>query len=123
MLRSLNQRLFRSIFVDKSLRSVGDGLLVAGTGGQIVFVNRERRTFLDKTTLMLGSSLWTLGTSPEKRCQKRWKGCWSIDPRSSRKSRRGSSRDISFCVYLLFARINADRGRGRRSRIVRVSSE
>jgi signal transduction histidine kinase/CHASE2 domain-containing sensor protein len=59
MLRTLNQRfLSDSRFVDKSLRSVGDGLLVAGTGGQIVFVNRRAADILGiNERSLLGSSL------------------------------------------------------------------
>jgi signal transduction histidine kinase/CHASE2 domain-containing sensor protein len=68
MLRSLNQRLLSdSIFVDKSLRSVGDGLLVAGTGGQIVFVNRRAADILgNKQRSLLGSSLLGRLDQPEK---------------------------------------------------------
>ena len=68
MLRSLNQRLLSdSSFVDKSLRSVGDGLLVAGTGGQIVFVNRRAADILGiKERSLLGSSLLGRLDQPEK---------------------------------------------------------
>ena len=68
MLRSLNQRfLSDSRFVDKSLRSVGDGLLVAGTGGQIVFVNRRAADILGiKERSLLGSSLLGRLDQPEK---------------------------------------------------------
>src|SRR5467141_4068987 len=68
MLRSLNQRLLSdSRFVDKSLRSVGDGLLVAGTGGQIVFVNRRAADILgNKQRSLLGSSLLGRLDQPEK---------------------------------------------------------
>src|SRR5579872_79023 len=68
MLRTLNQRfLSDSRFVDKSLRSVGDGLLVAGTGGQIVFVNRRAAEILGiNERSLLGSSLLGRLGQPEK---------------------------------------------------------
>jgi PAS domain S-box-containing protein len=58
-LGTLNRRLLSdSRFVDQSLRSVGDGLLVAGTGGQIVFVNRRATEILGiRERSLLGSSL------------------------------------------------------------------
>jgi len=59
-LGSLNQRILSdSRFVDQSLRSVGDGLLVAGVGGQIVFVNRRTTEILGmKERSLLGSDLF-----------------------------------------------------------------
>src|ERR1700676_1964150 len=67
-LRALHQRLLSdSRFVDKSLRSVGDGLLVAGSGGQIVFVNRRAADILGiKGHSLLGSSLLGRLDQPEK---------------------------------------------------------
>jgi PAS domain S-box-containing protein len=67
-LGTLNQRLLSdSRFVDKSLRSVGDGLLVAGIGGQIVFVNRRATEILGmKERSLLGSSLMGRLGQPEK---------------------------------------------------------
>jgi PAS domain S-box-containing protein len=67
-LGTLNQRLLSdSRFVDKSLRSVGDGLLVAGMGGQIVFVNRRATEILGmKERSLLGSSLMGRLGQPEK---------------------------------------------------------
>jgi PAS domain S-box-containing protein len=67
-LGTLNQRLLSdSRFVDRSLRSVGDGLLVAGIGGQIVFVNRRTTEILGMTERsLLGSSLWDRIGQPEK---------------------------------------------------------
>jgi PAS domain S-box-containing protein len=67
-LGTLNQRLLSdSRFVDKSLRSVGDGLLVAGMGGQIVFVNRRATEILGmKERSLLGSSLLGRLGQPEK---------------------------------------------------------
>jgi PAS domain S-box-containing protein len=58
-LGALNQRLLSdSRFVDQSLRSVGDGLLVAGTAGQIVFSNRRAAEILGmKERSLLGSNL------------------------------------------------------------------
>jgi two-component system phosphate regulon sensor histidine kinase PhoR len=58
-LGALNQRLLSdSRFVDQSLRSVGDGLLVAGTGGQIVFSNRRATEILGmKERSLLGRNL------------------------------------------------------------------
>jgi two-component system, OmpR family, phosphate regulon sensor histidine kinase PhoR len=58
-LGALNQRLLSdSRFIDQSLRSVGDGLLVAGTAGQIVFLNRRAAEILGMTERsLLGSSL------------------------------------------------------------------
>jgi len=67
-LGSLNQRILSdSRFVDQSLRSVGDGLLVAGVGGQIVFVNRRTTEILGmKERSLLGSDLFQrLGHSEE----------------------------------------------------------
>jgi PAS domain S-box-containing protein len=68
-LGALNQRLLSdSRFVDKSLRSVGDGLLVAGIGGQIVFVNRRATEILGmKERSLLGSSLFGRLGQPEKK--------------------------------------------------------
>jgi PAS domain S-box-containing protein len=67
-LGALNQRLLSdSRFVDRSLRSVGDGLLVAGIGGQIVFVNRRATEILGmKERSLLGSSLFGRLGQPEK---------------------------------------------------------
>jgi PAS domain S-box-containing protein len=67
-LGTLNQRLLSdSRFVNKSLRSVGDGLLVAGVGGQIVFVNRRATEILGmKERSLLGSSLMGRLGEPEK---------------------------------------------------------
>src|SRR6267143_5870542 len=67
-LGTLNQRLLSdSRFVDKSLRSVGDGLLVAGIGGQIVFVNRRATEILGiRERALLGSSLMGRLGQPEK---------------------------------------------------------
>jgi len=67
-LGTLNQRLLSdSRFVNKSLRSVGDGLLVAGMGGQIVFVNRRATEILGmKERSLLGSSLMGRLGQPEK---------------------------------------------------------
>lgn len=67
-LGALNQRILSdSRFVDKSLRSVGDGLLVAGIGGQIVFVNRLATEILGmKERSLLGSSLFGRLGQPEK---------------------------------------------------------
>jgi PAS domain S-box-containing protein len=67
-LGALNQRLLSdSRFVNKSLRSVGDGLLVAGMGGQIVFVNRRATEILGmKERSLLGSSLMGRLGQPEK---------------------------------------------------------
>src|SRR6267378_2749703 len=67
-LGTLNQRLLSdSRFVDQSLRSVGDGLLVAGTGGQIVFVNRRATEILGtRERSLLGSSLMGRLGKPEK---------------------------------------------------------
>jgi PAS domain S-box-containing protein len=67
-LGALNQRLLSdSHFVDKSLRSVGDGLLVAGIGGRIVFVNRRATEILGmKERSLLGSSLFGRLGQPEK---------------------------------------------------------
>jgi two-component system phosphate regulon sensor histidine kinase PhoR len=58
-LGSLNQRLLSdSRFVNETFRSVGDGLLAAGIGGQIVFVNRRATEILGITERsLLGSSL------------------------------------------------------------------
>jgi signal transduction histidine kinase/CHASE2 domain-containing sensor protein len=68
-LGSLNQRILSdSRFVDQSLRSVGDGLLVAGVGGQIVFVNRRTTEILAmKERSLLGSDLFQRLGEPEKR--------------------------------------------------------
>jgi PAS domain S-box-containing protein len=68
VLGALNQRLLSdSRFVDKSLRSVGDGLLVAGIGGQIVFVNRRATEILGmRERSLLGSSLFARLGQPEK---------------------------------------------------------
>ena len=59
-LGTLNQRILSdSRFVDQSLRSVGDGLLVAGVGGQIVFVNPRTIEILGmKERSLLGSDLF-----------------------------------------------------------------
>jgi two-component system phosphate regulon sensor histidine kinase PhoR len=67
-LGSLNQRILSdSRFVDQSLRSVGDGLLVAGVGGQIVFVNRRTTEILGmKERSLLGSDLFQRLEQPEK---------------------------------------------------------
>jgi PAS domain S-box-containing protein len=67
-LGALNQRLLSdSRFVDQSLRSVGDGLLVAGIGGQIVFVNRRATEILGiRERSLLGSSLLVRLGQPEK---------------------------------------------------------
>jgi PAS domain S-box-containing protein len=67
-LGALNQRLLSDArFVDKSFRSVGDGLLVAGVGGQIVFVNRRATEILGiKERSLLGSSLFGRLVQPEK---------------------------------------------------------
>jgi len=67
-LGTLNQRLLSdSQFVDQSLRSVGDGLLVAGTGGQIIFVNRRATEILGvRESSLLGSSLMGRLGQPEK---------------------------------------------------------
>ena len=67
-LGSLNQRILSdSRFVDQSLRSVGDGLLVAGVGGQIVFVNRRTTEILGmKERSLLGSDLFQRLGQPEK---------------------------------------------------------
>src|SRR5882762_1807172 len=67
-LGTLNQRLLSdSRFVDQSLRSVGDGLLVAGTGGQIVFVNRRATEILGiRERSLLGSSLMGRLGQPEE---------------------------------------------------------
>ena len=67
-LGALNQRLLSdSRFVDESLRSVGVGLLVAGVGGQIVFVNRRATEILrTKERSLLGSSLFGRLGQPEK---------------------------------------------------------
>jgi PAS domain S-box-containing protein len=67
-LGALNQRLLSdSYFVDKSLRSVGDGLLVAGIGGRIVFVNRRATEILGmKERSLVGSSLFGRLGQPEK---------------------------------------------------------
>ena len=67
-LGALNRRLLSdSRFVDKSLRSIGDGLLVAGIGGQIVFVNRRATEILDMSERsLLGSSLFGRLGQPEK---------------------------------------------------------
>jgi signal transduction histidine kinase/CHASE2 domain-containing sensor protein len=67
-LGALNRRLLSdSRFVDKSLRSVGDGLLVAGIGGQIVFVNRRATEILEmKERSLLGSNLFGRLGQPEK---------------------------------------------------------
>lgn len=67
-LGALNQRLLSdSQFVDKSLRSVGDGLLVAGIGGQIVFVNRRATEILGiRERSLLGSALLGRLGLPEK---------------------------------------------------------
>ena len=58
-LGTLGQRLLEdSRFVDQSLRSVGDGLLIAGTAGQIVFLNRRVTESLGMTERsLLGSNL------------------------------------------------------------------
>jgi two-component system phosphate regulon sensor histidine kinase PhoR len=55
----LGQRLWSdSRFVDQSLRSVDDGLLIAGTAGQIVFLNRRATESLGLTERsLLGSDL------------------------------------------------------------------
>jgi PAS domain S-box-containing protein len=68
-LGALNQRLLSdSRFVDKSLRSVGDGLLVAGIAGQIVFVNRRAAEILGmKERSLLGSSLFARLRQSEKK--------------------------------------------------------
>lgn len=68
VLGALNQRLLSdSRFVDKSLRSVGDGLLVAGIGGQIVLVNRRATEILGmKERSLLGSNLLGRLGQPEK---------------------------------------------------------
>jgi PAS domain S-box-containing protein len=68
VLGALNQRLVSdSRFVDKSLRSVGDGLLVAGIGGQIVFVNPRAMEILGmKERSLVGSSLFGRLGQPEK---------------------------------------------------------
>jgi PAS domain S-box-containing protein len=67
-LGSLNQRILSdSRFVDQSLRSVGDGLLVAGVGGQILFVNRRTTEILGmKERPLLGSDLFQRLGQPEK---------------------------------------------------------
>jgi PAS domain S-box-containing protein len=67
-LGTLNRRLLSdSRFVDQSLRSVGDGLLVAGIGGQIVFVNRRATEILGiRERSLLGSSLLGRLGQPEK---------------------------------------------------------
>src|SRR5882672_1259733 len=67
-LGSLNKRILSdSRFVDQSLRSVGDGLLVAGVGGQIVFVNRRSTEILGmKERSLLGSDLFQRLDQPEK---------------------------------------------------------
>src|ERR1700730_2919362 len=67
-LGALNRRLLSdSRFVDKSLRSVGDGLLVAGIVGQIVFVNRRATEILEmRERSLLGSSLFGRLGQPEK---------------------------------------------------------
>jgi PAS domain S-box-containing protein len=67
-LGTLNQRLLSdSRFVDRSLRSVGDGLLVAGIDGQIVFVNRRATEILGiRERALLGSSLMGRLGQPEK---------------------------------------------------------
>jgi PAS domain S-box-containing protein len=67
-LGTLNRRLLSdSRFVDQSLRSVGDGLLVAGIGGQIVFVNRRATEILGmRERSLLGSSLMGRLGHPEK---------------------------------------------------------
>src|SRR3984893_5481664 len=67
-LGSSNQRIVSaSRFVDQSLRSVGDGLLVAGVGGQIVFVNRRTTEILGiKERSLLGSDLFQRLGQPEK---------------------------------------------------------
>jgi signal transduction histidine kinase/CHASE2 domain-containing sensor protein len=67
-LGALNQRLLSdSRFVDQSLRSVGDGLLVAGIGGQIVFANRRATEILETgQRSLLGSSLLGRLGQPEK---------------------------------------------------------
>jgi PAS domain S-box-containing protein len=66
-LGSLNQRILSdSRFVDQSLRSVGDGLVVAGVGGQIVFVNRRTTEILGMTERsLLGSDLFQRLGHPE----------------------------------------------------------
>src|SRR6266850_2082724 len=58
-LGALNYRLLaNSRFVDQSLRSVGDGLLVGGTAGQIVFFNRRAAEILGMgERSLLGSDL------------------------------------------------------------------
>jgi two-component system, OmpR family, phosphate regulon sensor histidine kinase PhoR len=58
-LGALNQRLLSdSRFLDKLLRSVGDGLLIARTSGQIVFLNRRVTECLGMTERsLLGSNL------------------------------------------------------------------
>jgi PAS domain S-box-containing protein len=67
-LGSLNQRILSdSLFIDQSLRSVGDGLLVAGVGGQIVFVNRRTTEILGmKERSLLGSDLFQRLKQPEE---------------------------------------------------------
>src|SRR6195256_1393559 len=64
----LTQRLLAdSRFVDKSLRSVGDGLLVAGIGGQIVFANRRAAEILGiKEGTLLGTSMMGRLGQPEE---------------------------------------------------------
>jgi signal transduction histidine kinase/CHASE2 domain-containing sensor protein len=64
----LSQRLLSdSRFVDKSLRSIGDGLLVAGIGGQVVFVNRRATEILEMTERsLLGSNLFVRLSQSEK---------------------------------------------------------
>jgi len=59
-LGALNQRILSdSLFVDKSLRSVGDGLLVARVEGHIVFVNRRATEILGiGERSLVGSSLF-----------------------------------------------------------------
>lgn len=66
-LGSLNQRILaESRFVDQSMRSVGDGLVVAGAGGQIVFVNRRTTEILGmKEHSLLGSDLFQRLGLPE----------------------------------------------------------
>jgi len=67
-LGSLSRRLLSdSRFVDKSLRSVGDGLLIAGIRGQIVFANRRATEILGMTErALLGSDLLGRLGQPEK---------------------------------------------------------
>jgi len=101
---------FRSIFVDKSLRSVGDGLLVAGNGGQIVFVIGEPADILGTNNVLLGSSLLGRLTRPEKTMSETLEGCCQSIT-SSGKSRSGFPHaTFHFGVISCFEN-HADRGR------------